>query len=179
MTLNGIEFSLTGECTPITDRGFLYPAILSVSNLCRGTITKTFVGSEICGQKVVGVELFTIECPGKSIGLLFKEKLTVGNWIAIRIKETRERIGISQIELARRAKITSSGICQMEKGQRIPNTSTILRLAEVLGVTIDYLAGRENAGSADQMVLKCALALYEREIDKFIDRGNTKKRMNY
>lgn len=59
--------------------------------------------------------------------------------IADRISRLRHARGWKQKELA--AKIDSSlyQVSKMERGRYIPRASTLLRLAEAFGVTVDYL----------------------------------------
>ena len=51
------------------------------------------------------------------------------------IKARREQLGISQKELAERAKISQSFLCDIEQGRCKPSIDTAVRLAEVLDVT--------------------------------------------
>lgn len=51
------------------------------------------------------------------------------------IKARRERLGISQKELAERAKISQSFLCDIEQGRCKPSIDTAVRLAEVLDIT--------------------------------------------
>lgn len=50
------------------------------------------------------------------------------------IKERRERLGISQKELAERAKISQSFLCDIEQGRCKPSIETAIKIAEVLDV---------------------------------------------
>jgi transcriptional regulator with XRE-family HTH domain len=47
----------------------------------------------------------------------------------------RQELGISQSELARRCGKTPGYICDMERGRRAPNLTTLALIAEGLGVT--------------------------------------------
>ena len=60
------------------------------------------------------------------------------------IQELRELHGISQTELAKQPGVVRSTICQYEKGNRQPDTATLLKLADFFGVTVDYLLGRKD-----------------------------------
>lgn len=51
------------------------------------------------------------------------------------IKARREQLGISQKELAERAKISQSFLCDIEQGRCKPSIDTAVRLAEVLDIT--------------------------------------------
>lgn len=65
---------------------------------------------------------------------------------AERLKELREEKGLSQRQLEQKlnGKITKSAICFWELGKRTPNLDAVILLADFFGVTLDYLAGREN-----------------------------------
>ena len=51
------------------------------------------------------------------------------------IKARREELGISQKELAERAKISQSFLCDIEQGRCKPSIDTALKLAEVLDIS--------------------------------------------
>ena len=51
------------------------------------------------------------------------------------IKRRREELGISQKELAERAKISQSFLCDIEQGRCKPSIDTAVKLAEVLEIT--------------------------------------------
>lgn len=53
----------------------------------------------------------------------------------VNIKARREELGISQKELAERAKISQSFLCDIEQGRCKPSIDTAVRLAEVLDIT--------------------------------------------
>ena len=50
------------------------------------------------------------------------------------IKERREQLGISQKELAERAKISQSFLCDIEQGRCRPSIDTAIKIAQVLDV---------------------------------------------
>ena len=51
------------------------------------------------------------------------------------IKEKRERLGISQKELAEKAEISQSFLCDIEQGRSKPSIDTAVKLAQVLDVS--------------------------------------------
>jgi transcriptional regulator with XRE-family HTH domain len=53
----------------------------------------------------------------------------------VNIKKRREELGISQKELAERAKISQSFLCDIEQGRCKPSIDTAVKLAEVLNIT--------------------------------------------
>ena len=59
------------------------------------------------------------------------------------IKIARKRAGLTQQQLADILYVSQSLVTQWEVGARDPGTDTLARIAEVLGVTTDYLLGIE------------------------------------
>ncbi len=59
--------------------------------------------------------------------------------IADKIKNLREKRGITQSELAKRLGITRSGVNAWEMGISIPSTQYVVKLAELFSVSTDYL----------------------------------------
>jgi len=68
----------------------------------------------------------------KTDSKLFKDRLTV----------VREYRGWNQPELAERAGTHESSIAHYENGSRMPSCNALVRLADCLEVTTDYLLGR-------------------------------------
>lgn len=62
----------------------------------------------------------------------------------IKLKELREKKGISQYRLADELKLSQSAIGNWEAGKREPDFATIQRIADYFGVTVDYILGREE-----------------------------------
>lgn len=74
--------------------------------------------------------------------------------IGTRLREERDRVGISQRELARRIGLSASMISQIESGQSKPSVSTLYDIVTELGVSVDDIFGGGNgsavvAGSED------------------------------
>lgn len=63
--------------------------------------------------------------------------------IGKRIKELRMMQGLSQQELGESIGVTKVSICGYETGTRIPNLEKLVKLADKLETTTDYLLGRE------------------------------------
>jgi transcriptional regulator with XRE-family HTH domain len=68
--------------------------------------------------------------------------------IGTRLREERDRVGISQRELARRIGLSASMISQIESGQSKPSVSTLYGIVTELGVSVDDLFGG-NGVAAD------------------------------
>lgn len=61
-----------------------------------------------------------------------------------RLKEARERQGLSQSQLAERSQLQPSAIAHFEAGRRKPSFDNVRRLATALGVSSDFLIGVET-----------------------------------
>ncbi len=61
-----------------------------------------------------------------------------------RLKELRREKQISQIELAKEIGVGKSIISLWEKETCEPTLSKLISLSEYFGVTIDFLAGKDN-----------------------------------
>ncbi len=71
--------------------------------------------------------------------------------IGKRIREMRERLELSQDDLARSLGVTPQHISAIEQGKRLPSLSSLGKLAEELGATMDYLATGKRSVSADSI----------------------------
>jgi transcriptional regulator with XRE-family HTH domain len=70
--------------------------------------------------------------------------------IGTRLREERERVSISQRELARRIGSSASLISQIESGQSKPSVSTLYAIVTELGVSVDdvFRGSNGHAGTA-------------------------------
>ena len=66
-----------------------------------------------------------------------------------KLKEARERLGITRVEAARRMNIPQSSYVRYEKGDRKPTHATIVQMAQILGTSVDYLTGESNDDGAN------------------------------
>jgi transcriptional regulator with XRE-family HTH domain len=62
--------------------------------------------------------------------------ITIGNKIA----EARKKINISQSQLAQRLFISAQAVGKWERGESMPDIITFSRLAEILGVDLNYFS---------------------------------------
>lgn len=62
----------------------------------------------------------------------------------MKIKEIRERLGLSQRELARNLGLFPQAISRYESGTGEPNIETLIKIADFFNVSIDELVGRET-----------------------------------
>jgi tRNA (cmo5U34)-methyltransferase len=68
--------------------------------------------------------------------------------IGKRLAAARERLGLSQAEVSRRAKVPANAYNQWERGRRLVNVFDAIRLAGVLGVTLDWIYRGDGASAA-------------------------------
>lgn len=61
--------------------------------------------------------------------------------LGIRLKQERERLGLTQEDVAKRVGITAAALSNYERGIRDPDTELLAKLANVYGVSTDYLLG--------------------------------------
>ena len=75
---------------------------------------------------------------------------------ARRLRQAREAVGVSQVELGRQAglepSVASPRINQYESGKHLPQATTLVRLAEALGVPVTFLVSEDD--SLAELVLK-------------------------
>lgn len=71
------------------------------------------------------------------------------------IRQQRERAGLTQTELAKRAGLHTSNLALIEMHRRQPNVATLIRLAVALDCTLDDLVELEDAGDFERFVSRC------------------------
>ncbi len=59
--------------------------------------------------------------------------------IGERIKNRRKELGLTQAELGERLQVTDRAVSKWEQNEGNPDMSIIASLADVLGVSLDYL----------------------------------------
>lgn len=64
-----------------------------------------------------------------------------------RLRDARKRAGLTQVRLAKELGVAEGAVNAWERDQRLPETANLMRLAELLDVSTDYLLlGRAPAG---------------------------------
>ena len=58
-----------------------------------------------------------------------------------KIKDLRVNSGMNQVQLAKRLGVTKSAVNSWETGTNSPSLSFIIKLAQIFGVSTDYLLG--------------------------------------
>ena len=67
--------------------------------------------------------------------------------VSYRFKEARLQAGLTTVQLAQKMGLTQAAVSQWESGKKVPGIETICRLADLYGVTVDYLLGRDIGSS--------------------------------
>lgn len=70
--------------------------------------------------------------------------LPIEQRVSLNVRTMRESKGLTQAELARRAKTSRSQVALVESGARAPTVSTLARFAEALGVDVHQLIGSQR-----------------------------------
>lgn len=90
--------------------------------------------------------------------------------ISERIRQLREKEHWTQRELAAKLHIANSTLCQYESGARTPSDAVKKELANIFGVSIDYLLGASSiptpAGQAETATDLEPLGVTDGEINK-------------
>lgn len=64
---------------------------------------------------------------------------TPGELLGERVRELRQKQGLTQVDLGERLSLPQSRVSEIEKGSRVPNLETILRLALALDCKVSVL----------------------------------------
>lgn len=78
-----------------------------------------------------------------------------------KLKELREKKGLSQIEFAKLTNLTRSAISMYELGKREPNLNTLIKFAKFFNVDINTLLEYDNTISKDDTNLNKEKKLFE------------------
>src|SRR5437868_10627099 len=71
------------------------------------------------------------------------------NMIGNKITEARKKINISQAQLAERLFISPQAVGKWERGESMPDIITFNRLAEILGVDLNYFSVNYQATNTE------------------------------
>ena len=61
-----------------------------------------------------------------------------------RLKECREKMGITKMEAAKRMQLSQPAYLRYEAGSRIPSLQTLSIIANVLNTSVEYLTGQSD-----------------------------------
>lgn len=70
-----------------------------------------------------------------------------------RLRATRIEKGYTQEQLAKAIGVTKSTMAKYDRGELEPNVKNIKKIAQVLGVSVDYLLGEDHAERAKSIKL--------------------------
>ena len=103
-------------------------------------------------------------------------KVTNAQELTARIKQLREEIGLTQIELADKLKISNSAIAMYETDKREPSDDLKIKMSELFDCSIDYLLGKtdiRNPGKQiDNVLNEAMIGMSAKEYDSLSE--NTK-----
>jgi transcriptional regulator with XRE-family HTH domain len=74
---------------------------------------------------------------------------TIAAEVGRRIATLRQRLGLSQVAFARQVGTSRNALMTYERGDRVPKSATLARIAEAGGVSVDWLLGRDGGSSND------------------------------
>ena len=67
-----------------------------------------------------------------------------------RLKELRKQAHLTQVELASKLGIVQSSYADWERGKKKPTQDNLVKIAQVLNVSVDYLVGNSE-GKVDEL----------------------------
>lgn len=92
-----------------------------------------------------------------------------------RIHDRRKALGITMEQIKEQCDIAVGNMSEIEKGKRIPTLYTVMKLAQILDCSIDYIAfGEERStpsalSSDEQKLLNYLRAMNKEEQEEFLD----------
>ena len=75
------------------------------------------------------------------------------SFISERIKNARERMGITKAEASIRLNLSKIGYCRYEYGERTPSVQTLEVIARCFNTSVDYLTGKTDNMEPDYIVI--------------------------
>ena len=127
---------------------------------CWITTISSVITTNSCGILIdsLSKDRIFLRCRNKTKRCLWKLK-TIGG----RIAEARKKMNISQAQLAKQLFISAQAVGKWERGESMPDIIMLNRLAEILGVDLNYFSENfqpaedeinENAGSSEGVEVK-------------------------
>lgn len=90
-----------------------------------------------------------------------------------RLIESREKLGITKQEAAKRMKMSQPAYLRYESGQRIPSIHIIYAMADILGTSAAYLLGQTDNPNQSRYVVDSQNDSDLFEIVKFYNEADT------
>lgn len=69
-----------------------------------------------------------------------------------KIKQLREELGLTQKDVALRLGLNPSAVNRWETGEKRPELPNLVKLADMFGVSLDYLVGRTEVRKPPEAV---------------------------
>lgn len=73
------------------------------------------------------------------------------------MKRLRQRMGLKQDDVARMVGVERSTVANWERGAKQPSLDTLVRLSEILGVSLDELVGTSRTTAPPPLICYCFL----------------------
>ena len=93
-----------------------------------------------------------------------------------RVRAARERLGITQEDLAARVGMSPSHMSIVERGVKVPRMDTVVKLANELDVSADFILQDSITQSRNNQLLSSIMELPERERDRLLHKANNSKK---
>ncbi len=92
-----------------------------------------------------------------------------------RIAELRKQKDISQSKLGEIIGAAQNTICNWETGKRQPDNESLIKMADLFGVSIDYILGRDNDEMPEEIVIlnRAAKKMTPEQRKKLLDVAKT------
>ena len=84
----------------------------------------------------------------------------------VNIKDIRTRKGLTQSEVASALGVSSVVYSRYENGKRQPSIDTLVQMADIFGVTVDYLLGRQDIEDSTLSEYELHLLIASRNADE-------------
>ena len=69
--------------------------------------------------------------------------------IAKNIAELRQSNGLTQLDLAEKLNYSDKAVSKWERGESLPDVTVLMQIAELFGVTLDWLVKEEHGGAEE------------------------------
>jgi len=97
--------------------------------------------------------------------------------IGSKIAEARKKLNISQAELAQRLFISAQAVGKWERGESMPDIITLNRLAEILGVDLNYFSENYQSAGTESNRLASDEAIVNQSAE--LQSGERKKKLSW
>lgn len=90
-------------------------------------------------------------------------------YVGQKLRQIREAEGLTQVQFAKKVKLTQAAISQFEDGKRIPSSKTLQKIATGLDLSIDALLGNMSNEIEDSDKAAAIQALISRLKSEAVD----------